>query len=130
VSATNCGPLSREDAADARAGYPALRCPCGAVTTRHTKRVRRTRAQRAEIGLAELAATIKERFSKVADCSDLSNGCQRCDAIQGDWPLAQAIRDHVLGVPLDELGAALARTPRGLVTVSRGSSGFLVLVHL
>ena len=46
---------------------------------------------------------VKERFSKTGGCSYLSNGCQRCDAVQGDWPLAQAIRDYVLGSPLDEL---------------------------
>jgi hypothetical protein len=51
----------------------------------------------------QLAATIKDRFSRTAGGSYLSNGCQHCDAIQGDWPLGHAISDYVLGAPLEEL---------------------------
>jgi len=40
-------------------------------------------------GQDQLAAAIKERFSKTADESYLSNGCPHCDAIQGDWPLVR-----------------------------------------
>lgn len=54
-------------------------------------------------GQLQLAATIKDRFSRTAGGSYLSNGCQHCDAIQGDWPLGRAISDYVLGVPLEEL---------------------------
>lgn len=52
---------------------------------------------------SQLAATIKDRFSGTAGGSYLSNGCQHCDAIQGDWPLGRAISDFVLGGPLTEL---------------------------
>ena len=37
-----------------------------------------------EAGQVRLATTIKDRFSKTAGDSYLSNGCQHCDAIQGD----------------------------------------------
>jgi hypothetical protein len=56
-----------------------------------------------EAGQVRLAATIKERFSKTAGDRYLSNGCQRCDAIQGDWPLSQVISDYAPGAPLEEL---------------------------
>jgi hypothetical protein len=52
---------------------------------------------------SQLAATIKDRFSRTAGGSYLSNGCQHCDAIQGDWPLGHAISDYVVGAPLGEL---------------------------
>jgi hypothetical protein len=54
-------------------------------------------------GQGRLPATIKERFSKTAGGNYLSNGCPRCDAIQGDWPLGQAIADYASGAPLEEL---------------------------
>jgi hypothetical protein len=56
-------------------------------------------------GQVQLAATIKDRFSKTAGDSYLSNGCQHCDAIQGDWPLSHVISDYALGAPLEELPA-------------------------
>ncbi len=55
------------------------------------------------VGQVQLAATIKARFSKTADDSYLTNGCQHCDAIQGNWPLGQALSDYVFSAPLDEL---------------------------
>ena len=54
-------------------------------------------------GQPELAATIKDRFSKTAGGRYLSNGCQHCNAIQGDWPLGHAVSDYALGGPLEEL---------------------------
>jgi hypothetical protein len=54
-------------------------------------------------GKAEQAATVKERFSKTAGGSYLSNGCPNCDAIQGDWPLAEAVSEFGQGAPLEEL---------------------------
>lgn len=60
-----------------------------------------------------LAATIKQRFSRTAGGRYLSNGCLHCDAIQGDWPLGQAISDYATGVPLGELPVlAVASIPR------------------
>jgi len=59
---------------------------------------------------AQLAATIKDRFSRTAGGRYLSNGCQHCDAIRGDWPLAQAISDYVLSGPLEELAVLATRT--------------------
>jgi hypothetical protein len=57
----------------------------------------------ADAGQERLASIIKERFSKTASGSYLSNGCPRCDAIQGDWPLGHAISDYASGAPLEEL---------------------------
>jgi len=54
-------------------------------------------------GQGQLAATIKERFSKTAGASYLSNGCPHCDAIQGDWPLGEEISDYSQSAPLEEL---------------------------
>jgi hypothetical protein len=54
-------------------------------------------------GQDRLAATIKERFSKTAGDSYLSNGCLHCDAIQGDWPLGEEVSDYGQGAPLEEL---------------------------
>jgi hypothetical protein len=54
-------------------------------------------------GQVQLAATIKDRFSKTAGDSYLSNGCQHCDAIQGDWPLGRVISDYAFVAPLEEL---------------------------
>jgi hypothetical protein len=47
-----------------------------------------------QAGKPGLAASIKERFSKTAGGAYLSNGCQHCDAIQGDWPLGHAVSDY------------------------------------
>ena len=54
-------------------------------------------------GQGQLAATIKERFSKTAGESYLSNGCPHCDAIQGDWPLGEEVSDYGRGAVLEEL---------------------------
>ena len=49
------------------------------------------------------ADSIQERFSRTAGGAYLSNGCQHCDAIQGDWPLGRAVSDYAQSGPLDEL---------------------------
>src|SRR6266487_893216 len=54
-------------------------------------------------GKTSLADSIKERFSKTAGSAYLSNGCQHCDAIQGDWPLGRAVSDYAQATPLGEL---------------------------
>jgi hypothetical protein len=62
------------------------------------------------------AATVKDRFSKTAGGSYLSNGCEHCDAIQGDWPLGRAVSDYALDAPLEELPVLATATiaePRG-----------------
>lgn len=61
------------------------------------------RALLQQAGMPQLAESIKERFSKTAGGSYLSNGCQDCDAIQGDWPLGRAISEYGQVGPLDEL---------------------------
>jgi hypothetical protein len=33
----------------------------------------------------------------------LSNGCQHCDAIQGDWPLGQPVSEYAQAGLLDDL---------------------------
>ena len=40
-------------------------------------------------GQARFAGTIKPRFSRTAGGAYLSNGCEHCDAIQGDWPIGR-----------------------------------------
>lgn len=50
-----------------------------------------------------LADTIKTRHSNTAGGSYLSNGCEHCDALQGDWPLGEAVQSWVEGQPLCEL---------------------------
>ena len=60
-------------------------------------------------GQSRLAATVKDRFSRTAGGSYLSNGCQHCDAIQGDWPLSRAISGYVFGAPLEELSVLAAQ---------------------
>jgi hypothetical protein len=54
-------------------------------------------------GQDRLAAAIKERFSKTAGDSYLSNGYPHCDAIQGDWPLGEEVSDYGQSAPLEEL---------------------------
>jgi hypothetical protein len=64
-------------------------------------------------GQNRLAATIKQRFSRTAGGTYLSNGCLHCDAIQGDWPLGQALSDYASGVPLGDLPVlAVASMPQ------------------
>lgn len=53
-----------------------------------------------QAGQLQRAATIKDRFSKTAGGSYLSNGCEHCDAIQGNWPLGRSTSDYG---PLGEL---------------------------
>lgn len=40
-----------------------------------------------EVGDVALARTIRRRVSKAARTAYVSNGCQHCDAIQGNFPL-------------------------------------------
>jgi hypothetical protein len=54
-------------------------------------------------GKARLAATIKSRFSRTAGGAYLSNGCEHCDAIQGDWPIGRVISEWGFAEPLSEL---------------------------
>jgi hypothetical protein len=68
---------------------------------KHALRFARDLLQQA--GMTRLADSIKERFSKTAGGAYLSNGCQHCDAIQGDWPLGRAVSDYAQSGPLDEL---------------------------
>jgi hypothetical protein len=56
-----------------------------------------------DAGQDRLAGAIKQRFSRTASARYLSNGCLHCDAIQGDWPLGQAISDYASGATLGEL---------------------------
>jgi hypothetical protein len=56
-----------------------------------------------QAGKPEPAESIKERFSKTAGGAYLSNGCQHCDAIQGDGPLGQAVSEYAQAGPLDDL---------------------------
>jgi hypothetical protein len=66
-----------------------------------------------DAGQDRLAAAIKQRFSRTASARYLSNGCLHCDAIQGDWPLGQAISDYASGVPLGDLAVlSVASIPR------------------
>jgi hypothetical protein len=51
-----------------------------------------------QAGMTRLADSIKERFSRTAGGAYLSNGCQRCAAIQGDWPLGRAVSDYAQSV--------------------------------
>jgi hypothetical protein len=61
-------------------------------------------------GRLELATPIRNRFSKTAGSTYLSNGCQHCDAIQGDWPLGRAISGYIQTAPLEELSILAAVT--------------------
>jgi hypothetical protein len=54
-------------------------------------------------GKGRLAATIKSRFSRTAGGAYLSNGCEHCDAIQGDWPIGRVISEWGFAEPLSEL---------------------------
>ena len=66
-----------------------------------------------DAGQDRLAAAIKQRFSRTARGSYLSNGCLHCDAIQGDWPLGQAISDYASGWTLGDLPVlAVASIPQ------------------
>jgi hypothetical protein len=75
-------------------------------------------------GQVQLAATIKDRFSRTAGGSYLSNGCQHCDAIQGDWPLGRAISDWAHAGSLEEFEilamVPIAATAWREVLASRG----------
>jgi hypothetical protein len=46
---------------------------------------------------------IKPRFSRTAGGAYLSNGCEHCDAVQGDWPIGRVINEYGLAAPLSEL---------------------------
>ena len=70
------------------------------------------------MGQLRLAAAIKDRFSKTAGDSYLSNGCQHCDAIQGDWPLGHVISDYALVAPLEELPVLATHTVAETVCVA------------
>jgi hypothetical protein len=54
-------------------------------------------------GQARFAETVKPRASRTAGGAYLSNGCEHCDAIQGDWPIGRAIFDYGIAAPLSEL---------------------------
>jgi hypothetical protein len=66
-----------------------------------------------DAGQDRLATAIKQRFSRTASARYLSNGCLHCDAIQGDWPLGQAISDYASGATLGDLPVlAVASVPQ------------------
>jgi hypothetical protein len=50
-----------------------------------------------------LAATVKQRSSKTAGGAYLANGCEHCDAVQGDWPIGRVIFEDGLAAPLSGL---------------------------
>ena len=83
-------------------------------------------------GNSNIANTIKERFSRTAGSAYLSNGCEHCDAIQGDWPLGQSISDYAQGEPLCELPvlitASISDTEWAAIVSQRGMirSGYAV----
>ena len=54
-------------------------------------------------GQARAAGTIKPRVSRTAGGAYLSNGCEHCDAIQGDWPIGRVINEYGSAAPLSEL---------------------------
>jgi hypothetical protein len=81
-------------------------------------------------GQVQRAATVKERFSKTAGDSYLSNGCEHCDAVQGDWSLGRAISDYALDEPLEELPilatAAVAEAAWRDVTLTRACAATVI----
>jgi hypothetical protein len=85
-------------------------CRCGKIAAKRRLGVVRGQARLEpcprlpqQAGMTALADSIKERFSRTAGGAYLSNGCQHCDAIQGDWPLGRAVSDYAQSGPLDEL---------------------------
>jgi hypothetical protein len=54
-------------------------------------------------GQAGFGGTIKPRVSRTGGGAYLSNGCEHCDAIQGDWPIGRVILEYGVAAPLSEL---------------------------
>lgn len=46
-------------------------------------------------GRTDLSTTIRPRYSKTASSTYLANGCQRCDAIQGDFFIEETVTELV-----------------------------------
>lgn len=42
-------------------------------------------------GQADLVASVKSRYSRTMRERQLANGCQRCDALQGNFPVQEEV---------------------------------------
>lgn len=58
-------------------------------------------------GRADLAATVRNRYSRTLHQTYLANGCPRCDAIQGNFPLSEEALDRVASGGIDGLDTLL-----------------------
>ncbi|MFB7435161.1 hypothetical protein ACFCZ5_27870 [Streptomyces microflavus] len=79
-----------------------------------------------------IAESIKPRWSSTANGRYLSNGCQRCDALQGDFPVEEEASDLVREDGVDALDTLLsAQVPalvwQRVVHGERGSGSSLLM---
>ncbi|MFE5844282.1 hypothetical protein ACFQ7N_21930 [Streptomyces niveus] len=83
-------------------------------------------------GFEKIAESIKPRWSSTVNGRYLSNGCQRCDALQGDFPVEEAVFDLVREDGVDALDTLLVvevPTPmwQRVVHGERGSGSALLM---
>ncbi|MFJ4001777.1 hypothetical protein [Streptomyces parvus] len=82
--------------------------------------------------LEGIAESIKPRWSSTVNGRYLSNGCQRCDALQGDFPVEEEASDLVREDGVDALDTLLsAQVPapvwQRVVHGERGSGSSLLM---
>lgn len=71
--------------------YPARpsRGYCGLFTTETGQTMALAVRLLERSGRGDLAATVKYRYSQTARKQQLTNGCQHCDALQGNFPVQE-----------------------------------------
>ncbi|WP_328299183.1 hypothetical protein OG389_16140 [Streptomyces sp. NBC_00435] len=85
-----------------------------------------------QAGFARLAGAIKPRWSSTAGQRYMSSGCERCDALQGDFPVDEEASDLVRADGVDALDTLLVAevpTPvwQRVVHGERGEGGVLLM---
>jgi len=78
--------------------YPArpARGYCGLFTTENAQTMALAVQLLERHGRADLTAPVKSRYSRTMRERQLTNGCQHCDALQGNFPVQEEAFDHVV----------------------------------
>lgn len=113
--------------------YPArpARDYCGLFTTENARTMALGVQLLVQNGRADLAAPVKSRYSKTMREQQLTNGCQGCDALQGNFPVQEEAfaRVAATGGPdgLDTLLIAKCPAPAWQAVVHDNGGGVIAV---
>jgi hypothetical protein len=79
----------------------------GVFTTDSEKTMDLVRRLVQRAGRPDLAAAVKDRYSKTTRTRQLTNGCRHCDAIQGNFPVHEEATERVASGGVDGLDTLL-----------------------